>query len=65
MGDILTGIVKGLSGFMLQEHPDVADRIEQEVRDNMWKLQGSRAKPPIAPAAKAVNVSADDFDDET
>ena len=43
----------------------MADRIEQEVRDNMWKLQGSRAKPPIAPAAKAVNVSADDFDDET
>ena len=22
----------------LQEHPDVADRIEQEVRENMWKL---------------------------
>ena len=49
----------------LQEHPDVADRIEQEVRENMWKLQGSRAKPPIAPASKAVNVSADDFNDET
>ena len=48
----------------LQEHPDVAERIEQEVRDNMWKLQGSRAKPPIAPASKAVNVSADDFNDE-
>ena len=47
------------------EHPDVADRIEQEVRENMWKLQGSRAKPPIAPASKAVNVSADDFNDET
>ena len=39
--------------------------IEQEVRENMWKLQGSRAKPPIAPASKAVNVSADDFNDET
>lgn len=23
MGDILTGIVKGLSGFMLQDDPDV------------------------------------------
>jgi recombination protein RecA len=49
----------------LVEHPDVADRIEQEIRDNMWKLQGDKAKPPIAPASKPVDVSADDFSDET
>ena len=48
----------------LVEHPDVADRIEQEIRDNMWKLQGDKAKPPIAPASKPVDVSADDFSDE-
>ena len=65
IGDERIGQGRDNAKLYLQEHPDVADRIEQEVRDNMWKLQGSRAKPPIAPASKAVNVSADDFDDET
>ena len=48
----------------LMDNPEVADRIEKQVRENMWKLQGSRAKPPAAPAVKAVDVSADDFSDE-
>ena len=65
IGDERIGQGRDNAKLYLQEHPDVADRIEQEVRENMWKLQGSRAKPPIAPASKAVNVSADDFDDET
>ena len=65
IGDERIGQGRDNAKLYLQEHPDVADRIEQEVRDNMWKLQGSRAKPPIAPAAKAVNVSEDDFNDET
>ena len=65
IGDERIGQGRDNAKFYLQEHPDVADRIEQEVRENMWKLQGSRAKPPIAPASKAVNVSADDFNDET
>ena len=48
----------------LMENPEAAQRIEAQVRENMWKLQGSRAKPPAAPAAKPVDVSADDFSDE-
>ena len=48
----------------LMENPETAQRIEAQVRENMWKLQGSRAKPPAAPAAKPVDVSADDFSDE-
>ena len=65
IGDERIGQGRDNAKLYLQEHPDVADRIEQEVRENMWKLQGSRAKPPIAPASKAVNVSADNFNDET
>ena len=65
IGDERIGQGRDNAKLYLQEHPDVADRIEQDVRENMWKLQGSRAKPPIAPASKAVNVSADDFNDET
>ena len=48
----------------LIEHPEIADAIESEIRENMWKLQGKTAKAPIEPAAKPVSVSADDFDDE-
>ena len=65
MGDERIGQGRDSVKTYLQEHPDIADSVEQQVRENMWKLQGSRAKPPIAPAAKAVNVSADDFNDET
>ena len=65
IGDERIGQGRDSAKQYLIDHPDVADRIEQEIRDNMWKLQGSRAKPPIAPASKAVNVSADDFNDET
>lgn len=48
----------------LIDHPDVADRIEQSIRDNMWKLQGKNAKPPASVAAKPVSISADDFNDD-
>ena len=65
IGDERIGQGRDNAKLYLQEHPDIADSVEQQVRENMWKLQGSRAKPPIAPASKAVNVSADDFNDET
>ncbi|MBQ5749405.1 MAG: recombinase RecA [Oscillospiraceae bacterium] len=49
----------------LMDNPELADRVEQQIRDNMWKLQGSRAKAPAAPASSGVSISADDFSDET
>ena len=52
IGDERIGQGRDNAKLYLQEHPDVADRIEQEVRDNMWKLQGSRAKPPLHRQAK-------------
>ena len=47
-----------------RDNADVADRIEQSIRDNMWKLQGKNAKPPASVAAKPVSISADDFNDD-
>ena len=64
IGDERIGQGRDNARKYLMENPEVADRIEAQVRDNMWKLQGSRAKPPAAPAAKPVDVSADDFSDE-
>ena len=36
------------------------------MRENLYKLQGGRAKPPVPakPAAKAVSVEANDFHDD-
>ena len=64
IGDERIGQGRDNARKYLMENPEVADRIEAQVRENMWKLQGSRAKPPAAPAAKPVDVSADDFSDE-
>ena len=64
MGDERIGQGRDSVKTYLQEHPDVADSVEQQVRENMWKLQGAHARPPITAAAKPVSVSADDFNDE-
>ena len=45
-------------------HPDVAQQVEAQVRENLWKLNGSAAKAPAKAAERAVAVSADDFNDE-
>ena len=64
IGDERIGQGRDNAKLYLQEHPDVADRIEQSIRDNMWKLQGKNAKPPASVAAKPVSISADDFNDD-
>ena len=64
MGETRIGQGRDSAKQYLIDHPDVADRIEQEIRDNMWKLQGKNAKPPASAAAKPVSVSADDFNDD-
>ena len=64
IGDERIGQGRDNARKYLMENPEVADRIEAQVRENMWKLQGSRSKPPAATAAKPVDVSEDDFSDE-
>ena len=46
------------------DHPDVAEEIEAKVRENLYKQQASRKKTAAQPASKAVDISADDFNDE-
>ena len=43
---------------------DIADKVEAEVRANLYKLMGGPARPAAKAAEKAVAVSADDFNDE-
>ena len=48
----------------LIDHPELAEQLEKGIRENFWKLQGSRARTAIRPAARPVDVSAEDFDDD-
>lgn len=46
----------------LQENPEVADEIEQQIRDNAFKLMSPQARAAARAAGRAVDVSADDFE---
>jgi len=46
----------------LFSHPDVADAIEQEIRNNAFKLMTPQALKAAQVAGRAVDVSADDFE---
>lgn len=57
----------------LKENPEIADRLEQEIYENQAKLDEEAkpvkkstvaAAPAKAPTGEAVDISADDFDDE-
>ena len=45
-------------------NPDIAEQVEAQVRENLWRINGGTPKPAAKAAEKAVAVSADDFDDE-
>ena len=63
MGDERIGQGKDSVKAFLQNNPDIAEKVEAEVRENLWKLQGG-AKAPARAAERPVAVMADDFDDE-
>ena len=49
----------------LIDHPEVADAVEQSIRDNFDKLQGMARKTRMAQTAeKAVTVAAEDFEED-
>ena len=64
MGDERIGQGKDSVKAFLQANPDMAEKVEQQVRDNMYKLLGGPQAKPAKAAEKPIAVSADDFDDE-
>ena len=64
MGDERIGQGKDSVKAYLQANPDIAEQVEQQVRDNMYKLMGCAQAKPAKAAQKPIAVSADDFDDE-
>ena len=64
MGDERIGQGANSVKDYLIANPDIAEKLEAEVRENLWKLNNGAPKAPAKAADKAVAVSADDFDDE-
>ena len=64
MGDDRIGQGKDSVKAYLQERPELAEQVEAQVRENLWKISGGAPKAPARAAEKAVAVSADDFNDE-
>ena len=64
MGEERIGQGKESVKNFLMANPDIADRVEAEVRANLYKLMGGPARPAAKAADKGVAVSADDFNDE-
>ena len=64
MGDERIGQGKESVKTFLMANPDIADKVEADVRANLYKLMGGPARPAAKAADKGVAVSADDFSDE-
>ncbi len=62
MGDERIGQGKDSVKTFLQQNPEIAQQVEAQVRENLWKLQSGRT--PAKAAEKPVMISADDFNDE-
>ena len=63
MGDERIGQGKDSVKAFLQANTDIAQQVEAQVRENLWKLQNA-GRPSVKVAEHPVAVSADDFDDE-
>ena len=64
MGDERIGQGKDSVKNFLMNNPDIAERVEADVRANLYKLMGGPARPAAKAADKGVAVTADDFSDE-
>ena len=64
MGELRLGQGRDAAKQYFRDHPDEAAKLETAVRENFHKLMGSQSRVAAKSAGRAVDVSADDFDDE-
>jgi len=65
MGDMRLGQGRDAVKQYLKDNPETAAQIEEEIRKNAYKLMSTQSKAAAKAAGRAVDVSAEDFDDET
>ena len=64
MGDERIGQGSNSVKEYLMNNPEIAEKVEAQVRENLMKLNAVAPRAAAKAAEKAVAVSADDFDDE-
>ena len=64
MGDERIGQGSNSVKEYLMNNPEIAEKVEAQVRENLMKMNAVGPKAAAKAAEKAVAVSADDFDDE-
>jgi len=62
MGEQRVGQGREAVKTYLQEHPEIAEHIEAEIRANSFKLMSRQSQIAAKAAGRAVDVSADDFE---
>ena len=63
MGETRIGQGREAAKTYLHDNPDIAEQLEAEIRKNFDKLLSNQARAAAKAAGRAVDVSADDFDD--
>ena len=63
MGETRIGQGREAAKKYLQDNPEIRDQLEADIRKNFDKLMSSQSKAAAKAAGRAVDVSADDFDD--
>ena len=63
IGDERIGQGRDNAKQYIQSHPELADELEAKVRVHLAEIQNQRSKPAAKPAGKAVDISAEDFDE--
>ena len=64
MGEVRIGQGRDAAKKYLQENPEVAEKLEADIRRNFDKLMSNQARIAAKAAGRAVDVTADDFNDE-
>ena len=63
MGETRLGQGRDAAKQYLKDNPDVADMLESAIRRDFFKLMSAQSQVAARAAGRAVDVSADDFDD--
>ena len=63
MGETRLGQGRDAAKQYLKDNPQVADSLEAAIRRDFFKLMGTQSQIAAKAAGRAVDVSADDFDD--
>ena len=64
MGETRIGQGRDAAKRYLKENPDICEQLEADIRRNFDKLMSNQARIAAKAAGRAVDVSADDFNDE-